>query len=100
MLFPSLYEGFGSPVLEAQRLGRPLITSNTTSLPGVAGAGAILVDPMDVSAMTQAMTSIINQEIDVPALIKRGQENLARFSWVESAGKLLALLTSKTLSRS
>lgn len=97
MLFPSFYEGFGLPVLEAQVLARPVITSNTTSLPEVAGAGAILVDPRDVSAIAQAISSIINQEMDVPTLIKQGQENLARFSWSESAGTLLATLTKETL---
>ncbi|MBX7149247.1 glycosyltransferase family 4 protein [bacterium] len=94
MLFPSLYEGFGLPVLEAQRLNCPLITSNTTSLPEVAGAGALLVDPKDMQAIAKAISSIVNQEIDVPALIKRGQENLGRFSWEKSAGVLLETLIS------
>lgn len=94
MLFPSFYEGFGLPVLEAQRLSRPVITGNTASLPEVSGAGAVLVDPRDVAAVALAISSIINQEIDVPALIQRGQENLARFSWSESAGTLLTTLTN------
>lgn len=93
MLFPSLYEGFGLPVLEAQYLGRPVITSNIESLRDVSGAGAILVDPTDISAIAQAISSIINQEMDVPALIKRGQENVSRFSWAASARTLLATLT-------
>lgn len=92
MLFPSLYEGFGLPVLEAQFLGRPVITSNTTSLPEVSGAGAILVDPTDQAAIAKAISRVIHQEIDLPTLIKQGYENLARFSWSKSAGTLLTTL--------
>lgn len=93
MLFPSFYEGFGLPVLEAQVLGRPVITSNSISLAEVSGAGAILVDPTDVPAIAKAISSIIHQEIDISTLIKLGHENLARFSWSESASTLLKTLT-------
>lgn len=93
MLFPSFYEGFGLPVLEAQVLGRPVITSNSISLAEVSGAGAILVDPTDVPAIAKAISSIIHQEIDISTLIKLGHENLARFSWSESASTLQKTLT-------
>lgn len=55
VFFPSLYEGFGLPVLEAMSLGRPVMTTNVSSLPEVAGDGALLVDPYDVDAMAQAI---------------------------------------------
>ena len=58
VVFPSLYEGFGLPVLEAMRLGTPVITSSTSSLPEVAGDAALLVDPYDVDALVQAMRRI------------------------------------------
>ena len=58
MLFPSLYEGFGLPVLEAMQLGTPVMTSNTASLPEVAGEAAVLVDPYDTRAMAEAIAAL------------------------------------------
>ena len=58
VVFPSLYEGFGLPVLEAMQLGTPVLTGNTSSLPEVAGDAALLVDPYDVSAITRALGRI------------------------------------------
>ena len=56
--FPSLYEGFGLPVLEAMACGTPVITSNVSSLPEVAGDSAIMVDPYDVDALTHALQQV------------------------------------------
>jgi len=74
LLFPSLYEGFGLPVLEAMTLGTPVMTSNTTSLAEVAGDAAVLVDPLDVRAMTKAVQRI-DADTDLRAdLARRGAE--------------------------
>ena len=87
-LYPSLFEGFGMPVLEALTLGAPVICSNTTSLPEVAGDAALLVDPLDPRAIAAAM-----QELPAvrESLIQKGRAQARRFSWEESANQLKAL---------
>jgi len=78
LLFPSLYEGFGLPVLEAMGLGTPVMTSTTASLSEVAGDAALLVDPLDIGAMTKAIQKI-DADSDLRAqLEQRGAEHLLR----------------------
>ncbi len=85
LLFPSLYEGFGFPVLEAQALDVPVLTSRVSSLPEVAGDGALLVDPEDVEGMTQAIRRLL-QDPGLRVLLScRGRENVPRFSWKKTA---------------
>lgn len=91
-VYPSLYEGFGIPVLEAGACGVPVITSNTSSLPEVAGDAAILVDPHDVDAIADAMCRIITDEALRAELARRGLENVKRFSWEKCARETLAVL--------
>jgi len=99
-VFPSLYEGFGIPVLEAGACGVPVITSNTSSLPEVAGdpsagsgqAAALLVDPHDVDAIADAMYRLITDAGLRAELTRRGQENIKRFSWEKCARETLAVL--------
>ncbi len=91
-VFPSLYEGFGIPVLEAGACGVPVITSNTSSLPEVAGDAAILVDPHDVDAIAQAMYRLVTDDALRAELARRGQENVKRFSWEKCARETLAVL--------
>ena len=80
MLFPSLYEGFGLPVLEAMSLGTPVMTSTAASLAEVAGDAALLVDPLDISAMTKAIQKI-DADSDLRAeLGQRGAERAKLFS--------------------
>jgi len=90
--FPSLFEGFGLPVLEAQFYGVPVMTANHSSLPEVAGAAALLVDPTDVDAIAAAMVRLSQDEALRQALIAAGYENVKRFSWAKAARETLALL--------
>ena len=91
-VFPSLYEGFGIPVLEAGACGVPVITSNTSSLPEVAGDAALLVDPHDVDAIAEAMTRLVTDEALRAELARRGLTNVQRFSWEKCARETLAVL--------
>jgi glycosyltransferase involved in cell wall biosynthesis len=93
-VFPSLYEGFGIPVLEAGACGVPVITSNTSSLPEVAGDAALLVDPHDVDAIADAMVRLATDEALRADLARRGLENVKRFSWEKCARETLAVLES------
>ena len=63
VLFPSLYEGFGLPALEAMLLGTPVITSNTASMPEVVGDAAVTIDPYDISALVQAIQAVDRDEV-------------------------------------
>ena len=91
-VFPSLYEGFGIPVLEAGACGVPVITSNTSSLPEVAGDAALLVDPHDVDAIAEAMSRLVTDEALRAELSRRGLANVKRFSWEKCARETLAVL--------
>ncbi len=78
--FVSLYEGFGLPIVEAQSVGRPVITSNVTSMPEVAGDSALLVDPEDTGQIRQGIQKLIEDENLRKDLIKKGFENIKRFT--------------------
>lgn len=75
----STYEGFGMPILEAQAVGRPVITSNIYSMPEVAGDAACLVDPFDVHSIREGIAKIITDDAYRDALVKKGFENVKRF---------------------
>ncbi|MCU0501939.1 MAG: glycosyltransferase family 4 protein [Anaerolineae bacterium] len=92
LVFPSLYEGFGIPVLEAGACGVPVITSKTSSLPEVAGDAALLVDPHDVDAIADALLRIATDAELRAELDRRGQENVKRFSWEKCARETLTVL--------
>lgn len=85
LVFPSLYEGFGFPVLEAQACGTPVVCGNTSSLPEVAGEGALLVDPLDTEALARVMQHVTTDADRRRELIEKGYANLGRFTW-EMAG--------------
>ncbi|MBN2157994.1 MAG: glycosyltransferase family 4 protein [Spirochaetes bacterium] len=93
-VFPSLYEGFGLPVLEAMQCGCPVITSNTSSLPEVAGDAAIMVDPEDVEGLAEAMEKVLRNPSLRKNLSKKGLERARLFSWEKSARALLHHLAS------
>jgi len=80
VVFPSLYEGFGLPVLEAMALGTPVITSNTSSLPEVAGDAALLVDPLDVRAIARAMLALDTDDAAVTDMARAGLVQAERFN--------------------
>jgi len=91
VLFPSLYEGFGLPVLEAMRLGTPVLTSNTASLPEVAGDAALLVDPYDVSALAAGIVRLDRDEALRADLSRRGPLQAEHFSTERYRQRLSAL---------
>jgi glycosyltransferase involved in cell wall biosynthesis len=90
-VYPSLFEGFGMPVLEALSLGAAVICSNTTSMPEVAGDAALLVDPLDAGSIAAAMVRLASGEIGREALRAAGLRQAQRFSWAASARKLLGV---------
>jgi glycosyltransferase involved in cell wall biosynthesis len=91
-LFPTLYEGFGLPVLEAQVAGVPVVTSNTSSLPEVAGAGAAYCDPENVKSIADAIKKTLDDRDFRSGILKKGCENAKRFSWEQCAEKIAVLL--------
>lgn len=93
LAFPSYYEGFGFPVLEAQSLGVPVITSNTSSLPEVGGSqGAVYVDPYNVQSIASAMEKMVADGPLHEELIAAGRENVKRFSWDKTAKETMEVL--------
>jgi glycosyltransferase involved in cell wall biosynthesis len=90
LVFPSLYEGFGLPVLEAMARGVPVATSNRSSLPEVAGDAALLFDPEDVGAMTSAIERLLSDAAERERLIALGYEQAKRFTWEACARGTLA----------
>ncbi len=93
-LYPSLYEGFGLPILEAQACGCPVITSNVSSCPEVAGDGALLVDPHDPGDLAQAMARVVRDKKLRNRLVKAGLENCRRYTWEKTARTIHSLFMS------
>lgn len=89
LAFPSLYEGFGFPVLEAMACGTPVVCSNVSSLPEVAGEAALQVSPEDVNALAAALSRLLGDPALRADLIARGREQAARFPWSAAATTLL-----------
>ena len=93
-VFPSLYEGFGLPVLEAMQCGCPVITSNSSSIPEVAGDAAIMVEPADIKSLAAAMDRVLKNRLLRNDLAKKGLKRSKLFSWEQSARALLRSLES------
>jgi len=91
--FPSLYEGFGLPPLEAMACETPVVASNVSSLPEVLGDAALSVDPLDVPTLAQAMLRVLNDAALRAALVRRGVAQARKFTWEQAAGKLLEVYT-------
>jgi len=93
-VFPSLYEGFGLPVLEAMSCGVPVVCSNASSLPEVAGDAAWLVDPFDIKGLAGAMGHVLEDADLRRAMVVRGMAQAARFTWEQAARQLLDVFDS------
>ena len=83
-VFPSLYEGFGLPPLEALASGTPVITSNTSSLPEVVGDAALLIDPLNADDIADALVRVLTDDGLRAELVRRGFERVKQFSWDRS----------------
>jgi glycosyltransferase involved in cell wall biosynthesis len=92
LVFPSRYESFGIPIVEAMACGCPVITATTSACPEVAGDAAVLVDPDDVDGLADAMYRVSFDETLAEGLRQRGLRRSAGFSWTASAKTLLAEL--------
>ncbi len=92
LLYPSLYEGFGLPILEAMSMGTPVITSKESSMPEVAGEAALLVDPKNIDSISNAMNLIISNSERRNELIQKGYMRIKQFTW-----KRCAYMTRKVM---
>lgn len=95
-VFPSLYEGFGMPVLEAMACGAPTITSATSALPEIAGDAALLIDPEDAAALGHAMVRVLNNTELRDSLQQKGFARVKKFTWRSAAVQTLALYRELT----
>lgn len=93
-LFPSLYEGFGMPLLEAMACGTPALTSNCSSLPEVAGDVAVLVDPYSVEAIADGMERLVTDDSLRAELSEKGLKRAEQFTWERSAAILMNIYKS------
>lgn len=93
-LFPSLYEGFGLPVLEAMACGVPAVISNSSSLPEVGGEAALHLDPRQPEAWSEGMDRVLSDPGLAAAMVDAGFEQVQRFSWEKSAQELLDIYDS------
>ncbi|MDP9315991.1 MAG: glycosyltransferase family 4 protein [Chloroflexota bacterium] len=94
--YPSMYEGFGLPLLEAMVLGTPVISSRVGSIPEVAGKAAILIDPTSVEELREALVRVLTDQSLREQLIEQGFVQSARFSWQRTAAEILDVYNSLT----
>lgn len=95
-VMPSMFEGFGLSVIEAQHFGCPVACSNVTSLPEVAGPGAALFDPLDVDDMANVVTRLLKDADERAALRQAGFANVQRYTWRQAALDLVAVAVGET----
>jgi glycosyltransferase involved in cell wall biosynthesis len=88
LIFPSIYEGFGLPILEAMACGTPVVTANTTAMREVAGDAALLVDPTSVEQIARAMERIVSDTSLRLQLREKGRTRAAQFSWIDTASRV------------
>jgi len=91
LVMPSLYEGFGFPVLEAMAVGTPVICSDTSSLPEVAGEAAILFPPQDHLALAGAIEDLLQKPTLAEQLRRKGFEQARRFTWQRTAERTIEI---------
>jgi glycosyltransferase involved in cell wall biosynthesis len=92
LIYPSLYEGFGLPPVEAMACGTPAITSNTTSLPEAVGEAAITFDPVNVDQLRDSIERVVSDAVVQAELRQRGLAQAARFNWTTTAAQLMQTL--------
>jgi glycosyltransferase involved in cell wall biosynthesis len=97
-VYPSLYEGFGLPPLEAMACGTPVITSNTTSLPEVVADCAVLVDPLDTSSIAQGIWRVLSCGSLGQMLSQKGEQRSRLFTWERTAFETLQVLLAQSQS--
>lgn len=91
LAMPSLYEGFGLPLIEAMSFGVPVLTSNTSSMPEVAGEAAVLVDPLKVSSITDGLMRMLTDDVLQSSASVRAREQASRYSWDKAAAEVTAV---------
>jgi len=91
-IYPSMYEGFGFPVLEALACGTPVIASNRTSLSDVGSTGAILVNPLNMHQLQKAMETLVTDDIQHAQLSKEGRAHATTYSWNRAASDLVRII--------
>ena len=99
-VLPSLYEGFGLPVLEAMQYGCPVITSNVSSLPEAGGDACLYIDPQNVADITAKMKMLLEDKNLRASLIEKGYEQVKKFSWEKTAKETLDALESVVIKSS
>ncbi|MDI6734100.1 MAG: glycosyltransferase family 1 protein [Patescibacteria group bacterium] len=90
-VYPSIFEGFGFPPLEAQTCGAPVVASNRSSLPEILGESALFVDPWRINEFVVAIESLLENRGLSEKLIKKGFENIKRFNWAKTAHRVLEI---------
>ena len=91
MIYPSFYEGFGLPVLEAMTVGVPVICSHAASIPEVAGDAGIYFDPFSIKDMATCFARVAKNQLLRRELREKGFKNLDRFSWQQTAAQTVAV---------
>ena len=97
-VFPTLYEGFGIPVLEAQACGVPVLTSECSSLLEVGGYGAFYVDPCNIESISDGIQTVLTNPVLAEKLVQQGLQNVKRFSWERSAQRLDEIIEKEVKS--
>lgn len=92
LVFPSLHEGFGFPVLEAMHCGTPVIASRTSSLPELVGEAGLLVDPLDAGLITEAMSRVSEDSVLRTRLVEMGYARVKQFTWERAAEQVMTAL--------
>ena len=99
LLFPSLYEGFGLPILEAMAKDTPVITSNIAALPEIGGDAVLYVDPYDESSIFKVMANLVNDDCIRKNLIIKGRARVSLYSWYQTARDTIKIYEELNICR-